>query len=143
MSKKIDDLLVILREAVRGEDVRDAMIECFQGIDDDADAVETAKTQAGTYANNAAKSQAAAAGSATDAQTANNGAKLAQTAAERAQTAAERAQSEAQAAQTKTEALKEEARGFRDEAAASAGSKTYSLYVDTDGDICYRYTPAS
>lgn len=136
MSTKIDKACTVLREAVRGEDVRDAIIECFQGIDDDADAVETAKTQAGTYASNAAKSQTAAAGSAADAQTASSNAKT-------AQTAAERAQSEAQAAQNKTEELKNEARGFRDEAAASAGSKTYSLYVDTDGDICYRYTPAS
>lgn len=135
MSAKIDSLCTTLREAVRGEDVRDAMIECFKGIDSDADAVETAKTQAGTYASNASKSAGAAAGSAGAAQTANNNAKL-------AQIAAERAKGETESLRSDVEAFKNDARTYRDEAAASAGSKTYSLYVDSDGDICVSYTPS-
>ena len=135
MSEKIDNLCITLREAVRGEDVRDAMIECFKGIDDDANAVETAKTQAGTYAGNAAGSAAAAANSVIAAQTASSNAEL-------AQTAAERAKSESESLRSDAEALKNEAKTYRDQAAASAGSKTYSLYVDSDGDICVSYTPA-
>lgn len=135
MSTKIDEMCATLREAVRGEDVRDAMIECFKGIDSDADAVETAKTQAGTYASNASKSAGAAAGSAGAAQTANNNAKL-------AQIAAERAKGETESLRSDVEAFKNDARTYRDEAAASAGSKTYSLYVDSDGDICVSYTPS-
>ena len=135
MSEKIDNLCTTLREAVRGEDVRDAMIECFKGIDDDANAVETAKTQAWAYASNASKSAAAAAGSAGAAQTASNNAEL-------AQIAAERAKSESESLKSDAEALKNDAKTYRDEAAASAGSKTYSLYVDSDGDICVSYTPS-
>jgi outer membrane biosynthesis protein TonB len=135
MSTKIDEMCTTLREAVRGEDVREAMIECFKGIEDDADAAETSKNQAGAYASNASKNAAAAANSASAAQTANSNANL-------AQTAAERAKSETESLRSDAEALKNEAKTYRDEAAASAGSKTYSLYVDSDGDICVSYTPA-